>query len=100
MNAASDLGSYQSRLRRLLESAKSRKDQAEDFCRQPSSRRTNKRLKQADRKMSKVGQTLRSLGARRTVPDLLRTELLAAADAVRADLRTLRRTVRCPDDAP
>jgi trimeric autotransporter adhesin len=99
VNAAADLGSFQSRLPRLLESAKVRKDQAEDFCREPDSRRTSKRLKQADRKMSKVGQTLRSLRARRTLPDLLRRELLEAAIAVRADLRTLRRAVGCPNDA-
>jgi titin len=99
VNAAADLGSFQARLRRQLERAKGRKDQAEAFCREPDAHRTNQRLKQAFQQVSKVGQTLRSLRARRTLPDALRAELLEQAERVRNDLRTLRRNVRCPDDA-
>jgi parallel beta-helix repeat protein len=99
VNAATDLGTIQPRLRSLLEGAKARKDEAEGFCREPDPRRTNKRLKQSDRKVVKIGQTLRSLRARKTLPDPLRTDLLAAADAIRGDLRALRQAVSCPDDA-
>ena len=96
--AAPDLGSFQDKLRRQLESAKQRKEQAEDACGEPNARRTNTRLKQAIRKMIQVMHTLRSLRAKKSLPDALRAELLEAADGVRADLRTLRRAVHCPDD--
>lgn len=99
MNAASNLGSFQARLRRLLERAKERKEQAEGSCRQPDPRRTNKLLKQGHRKMTKTVQTLRSLRARKSLPSALREELLEAANGLRVDFRTLRARVRCPDDA-
>jgi hypothetical protein len=99
VTAATDLGSFQTRLRSLLESAKLRKEQAEGFCREPDARRAKQRLKQAMRKTIKVVATLRSLRARKNLPTALREELIQATDGVRVDLRTLRRAVRCPDDA-
>jgi hypothetical protein len=98
VTAASDLASLQSRLLRLLESAKERKEEAEDSCREPDPRRTRKLLKEAARKMIKVVQTLRSRRARNSLSTTLREALLELASGVRVDMSTLRGRVRCPDD--
>jgi hypothetical protein len=98
--AASDLGSYQDKLRRQLERAKAKKEEAEGLCREPDLRHTKKRLQQSGRWVDKVGRTLRAVRARKTLPPARRVELLAAADGIRADLRTLGGRVRCPADAP
>lgn len=99
VTAASDLGALQPRLQRLLEKAKERKEQAESACLEVDPRSTKKRLKQAIRKLIEVERTLRTRRARKTIPDALREALLAVADGLRLDLRTLRGAVRCPDDA-
>jgi hypothetical protein len=83
----------------MLERAKERKEQAEGSCREPDLRRTKQFLKQAIRQMIKVVHTLRSLRARKSLPQAVREQLFEAADGVRVDLRTLRGGVRCPDDA-
>jgi hypothetical protein len=98
VTAAPDLESFETRLRRQLESAKERKERAEDFCRDPNLRRTKTNLKYATRAMLSVVRTLRSRRARKSLPNVLRDELLQAADGIRGDLRTLRGGVRCPDD--
>ena len=99
MDAASDLGPFQDKLRRTLERAKERKEQAETLCQEPDLRRAKKRLKQAGQQMTKVGRTLRSLRARKSLPPARREALLATADGIRRDLRALGGSVRCPDDA-
>jgi hypothetical protein len=99
VNAAPDLGTLQARLRELVELAKDRKEQAEDACREPDSHDTKKQLKKAGRKVNAVLHILRSRRARKFLPPMLREELLATADAIRGDLQTLKREVRCPDDA-
>jgi parallel beta-helix repeat protein len=97
--AASDLGSYQDKLRRLLERAKAKKEEAEGLCGEPDLRHAKKRIQQSGRWVEKVGRTLRAVRARKNLPPARRAELLAAADGIRADLRTLGGRVRCPDDA-
>jgi hypothetical protein len=99
VSAATDLGSFQDKLRRTLEAAKARKEQAEALCREPDLRRAKKRLKQGGQQMTKVGRTLRSLRARKSLPPARREALLATANGIRLDLRTLGGAVRCPDDA-
>jgi hypothetical protein len=96
VTAASDLGSFQNRLLRLLEKAKERKEEAEASCREADRRRTKNLLKQAKRKMITAVRTLRSRRARRSLPPVLREELLGVTDAVRGDLGTLRGAVQCP----
>jgi hypothetical protein len=99
VGAASDLGALRPRLLGLLEKAKERKELAEASCLEPDVRGAKKHLKRAIRKMIEVVRTLRSRRARKSLPDALREELLAAAEGVRDDLRTLKQAVRCPDDA-
>ncbi|HXJ33948.1 MAG TPA: right-handed parallel beta-helix repeat-containing protein [Candidatus Eisenbacteria bacterium] len=97
--AASDLGSFQGRLRRLLEKAKEHEEQAEESCRTPDTRRSRKLLKQAFRDTMKVTQALRSLRARKSLAPTLRGQLLEAANGIQADLRRLKLGVHCPQDA-
>jgi hypothetical protein len=97
--AATDPSPLQTRLLRLLGKAKERKEQAEGACLEPDVRGTKQRLKKAIRKTIEVTRTLRSRRARRSLEDALRDELLAAVEGLRADLRTLKQAVRCPDDA-
>jgi parallel beta-helix repeat protein len=99
VSTASDLGSYQDKLRRLLERAKAKKEEAEGLCLEPDLRHAKKRIQQSGRWADKVGRTLRTVRARKTLPPARRTDLLAVADGIRADLRTLGGRVRCPDDA-
>ncbi len=48
--------------------------------------------------LTRFHRTLRSRRAR-LIPPALVIDLLATADALRADLQALRRTVACPEDA-
>ena len=89
MVTASDVGSYQDKLRRLLERAKAKKEEAEGLCSEPDLRHAKKRLQQSGRWVDKVGRTLSAVRARKTLPPARRVELLAATDGMRADLRTL-----------
>ena len=101
VNAAAGLQQQlQAKLRRQLESARDRKEEAEEACREPNAKRTDRRLKQSGQRMTQLGRTLRSLRARKSIPSALRDSLRQAAESVRSDLRTLREQVRCPEDAP
>jgi hypothetical protein len=99
VSAASDLATFQNRLRNLLTRAKERKERAEAACRENDRRHTGNFLKQSLRKTTKVAQALRARRARKVLSSALREELLQAVDGVQGDLRLLRGSVRCPDDA-
>jgi len=71
----------------------------ESLCSSSAAKYARRHLTQAIRKMIQYGQRLRSKPARRSMPSELRTELMAAGDAIETDLRSLRGKLRCPDDA-
>ncbi len=100
VSASNELGAQQTKLRQQLEKAQQGVQQAEAFCRAPKRGRTKSRLAEAIREMTRVSRTLRSHRAKKSIPPVLRDGLLEAADGLHADLRALKRGVRCPDDAP
>jgi len=71
----------------------------ESLCSSSAAKYARRHLTQAIRKMIQYGQRLGSKPARRSMPSELRTELMAAGDAIETDLRSLRGNLRCPDDA-
>ena len=93
-------GRLQTRLLEFLARAKERKEAAEAACLEPDLRRTRKLLNQARIKTVEVGRKLRSRQAKKSIPKELRDALREALGGVRLDLRTLKRDVVCPDDAP
>jgi hypothetical protein len=99
VTAASDLGPLQTKLEHQFAKAKERKEGSEARCREPNLRRAKSELAKAIRKMIQIEQTLRSRQAKKSIPKAEREALLAAADGVRTDLRTLRGALRCPADA-
>jgi hypothetical protein len=54
---------------------------------------------QAAKRLQQYVRRLRRRAAQRTIPALLRAELLDAGDALRSDVKTLRTTLVCPGDA-
>jgi hypothetical protein len=99
VGGATELGALQAALADRLAKTAAREDAAETRCRQASRRRTRKALRAVSAQLTRFHRTLRSRRAR-LIPPALVIDLLATADALRADLRALRRTVACPGDAP
>jgi len=99
VNASSQLGSFQTRIRQQVEKAKSRKEDAEARCRAGDDRHTKSGLAKAIRKMIQLKHALGSPHARKTIPQAVRDGLRAEATAIQNDLRTLKGSVRCPEDA-
>jgi hypothetical protein len=95
----SGLASLRSKLLDQLEKAKTHKEQAALLCRQANERRTRNALRPAIDKMLQFERTLRSRKARAVSADVIGA-LRTAAAAIRADMRTLQGSLRCPDDAP
>ena len=80
-----------------LGKAKERKELAESLCADGKARQPKARLKQVVRQLTQYSHRLRARPARR-VPAEIREPLAEAADAIRADARTLQGALRCPDD--
>jgi hypothetical protein len=97
---STDLGGpRQARISNSLAKAKLRKEGAEAKCTGLKTPSVKGQLAKAVLRIVGVKKTLGLPGARREVPPALRDALLATLNALQADLRTLRRNVRCPDDA-
>lgn len=97
--ASSELGApRQARILNALSKAKLRKEGAEEKCSASKPQLVRGQLVKAVMRIIGVKVTLSLPGARREVPAALRGELLATLNALQADMRTLRRNARCPDD--
>ncbi len=99
IRSSTDIGRQQGPLVDQLTKAAARKENGESLCRSSDAKHARRRLKQAIRKMTQYGQRLRSRTSRRSMPAELQAELIAAGDAIKTDLRSLRGMLRCPDDA-
>jgi CSLREA domain-containing protein len=95
VEAASDLGVLQAKLYDQLQKAKTHEEHAEIVCRKASNRRTRKALRPAINKLRRFVGTLRSREAR-SFPATIVDTLSAAAGAIHADMRALRRSLECP----
>jgi hypothetical protein len=68
---------------------------AEAECMQGVEKAAKSRLNLAQRSLTWFAHRLRSLNARKSVPDAGRVPLVEKADAIRDDVRTLRRVLVC-----
>jgi hypothetical protein len=96
IQGATGIARQQAQLVDQLTKAKEREDAAEGLCRSADTKHARTRLKQAIRTMIQYEQRLRSNTGRRLIPSALGAELIAAGEAIRADLKTLRDALRCP----
>ena len=98
--ASADLGApRQTRLSNTLAKAKLRKEGAEARCLESKLPAVKGQMTKAALRVVGAKKTLGQTAARRNVPPALREELVGLLEGLQADLRTLRRNVRCPDDA-
>ena len=98
--ASPDLGApRQEKISKSLSKAKLRKEGAETKCTESKVQGVKGQLAKAVLRIVGVKKTLGQPAARREVPAALRDELTATLDGLQGDLRTLRKNVRCPDDA-
>jgi hypothetical protein len=97
--ASPELGASQSRISKALAKAKLRKEGAETKCSAAKLLSVKGQLAKAVLRLVGVKTALGQPAARREIPAALRDELTATLNGLQADLRTLRKSVRCPDDA-
>ena len=97
--AATELGApRQGRISSNLTKAKLRTEGAEARCAESKTRMVKGHLVKAILRVAGSRVLLGQSAARNTVPAPLREALVAELNGLQADLRTLRRTVHCPDD--
>jgi hypothetical protein len=94
------LGDYQQKLPPSLAGAAARLHEAADSCGSGDAKRAGKKIKNTAHGLVQYGHRLSGRRAHRRLPATLRKELVARGNAIRADVTTLRRALRCPEDAP
>ena len=99
VNAESGLGAFQPKLAATLTKARDRTVQARDFCCDADGKHARQRLKQVLRQVIQYAHRLSGHPARKKLDPTLRTELLAPAEPLETDLRSLRNALGCPTDA-
>lgn len=100
VEAESQLGQkFKKALRKRARKAKQLKEKAEARCLKGKRRSARRLLRGSARRVIGFRHILRSLRGRKNIPADVRERLLAAADPLRKDLGSKRKTVRCPDDA-
>jgi hypothetical protein len=99
VNATSGLGTFAPKLMQNLGKAKDDGEAGARFCAASDLKHTRQQLKEAIRALIDYVHRLNGHAARKKVPGL-RQELVAAGEPIEADLKSLKRTVHCPADAP
>jgi hypothetical protein len=94
--AAPQLGNLQAKLGRDAQTATQRTDAAESACAGGGTKTARKHLKIAIRNLIEFSHALRTTRAKHRVPEGVRTPLVQAADAIKADGQTLRGSLACP----
>ena len=97
--AESALNDLRGKLLAKLAKAKQRTELANAGCGQGQTRKPSTRLKQVRRRLIGYAHQLRSLATRHAVPAAFREPLAQSAAAISTDAETLRKALRCPDDA-
>src|SRR5262249_1525264 len=98
--AESNLGASGPKLVQNLSKAKDAEEAGASACAASNLKGARQRLKQADGAMWQDAHHLQTLRARKRLPGALRTDLLAAGNPIKDDVKSLKRTVQCPADAP
>jgi 6-phosphogluconolactonase (cycloisomerase 2 family) len=93
------LGRLRSKAHRAVGAAVDRVFAAHGICSFGKEKRTRKRLARARVQLVRYVRRLRGRAAQKAVPAAVREPFAAAADAIGADVRALRRLVACPIDA-
>jgi predicted outer membrane repeat protein len=100
VNAATGLGSFQSKLATKLNKLLAHTREAIDACHGGKGKRANARLKKLVAGLSAYSHGLAGRAARKKLEPDVRASFLAAGEAIKADAQALRGTLACPDDAP
>lgn len=90
------LGSFQSKLAKSLDTARSRAEDAQSLCDAKNAKKAKKRLQEAGKAVSQYVHRLAGLPARKKLDGTLRTDFLQAGQAIGPDLSSLRAHVQCP----
>ncbi|HYV58472.1 MAG TPA: hypothetical protein VFA62_00220 [Acidimicrobiia bacterium] len=96
----SDLGDSGPKLVQNLSNAKTAEEAGGSACAASDLKHAHQGLKQAIRNMIEYAHHLQTPRARKKLPDVPRTDLLAAGNPIADDAKSLKRTVQCPADAP
>jgi hypothetical protein len=99
LDAEPGLGTFGPNLVKNVQTAKARKLDAEGFCRASNAKKVEKQLQQSAKALTQYAHRLNGLSARKKIASL-RHRFLDEAAPIQSDLKTLRGSVRCPDDAP
>lgn len=91
------LGKLQTKLDRAAGRARDREQMAAEACGTGSTRTAKRRLKKVVRKLIQFSHRLRSAGARKKVPEEVRTPLIDAASGIQTDAQQLRGSLDCTD---
>ena len=100
VNGQAGLANIGPKLVAVLQKALDRTREAGAFCRDGDTKPMRQRLKQATRALIQYRHLLQTRSARRKLDPAVRSELVAAGEPIKADLKTLRGAASCPDDAP
>src|SRR5262249_53750613 len=98
--AAEPLGALAPKLMHSLETAKTKKVDAEGLCRESNLKKTKKRLQQVARALGQFLHRLSALAARKKLDPTLRGSLLDDGRPIQTNVKSLRDGVSCPGDAP
>jgi hypothetical protein len=96
VDGESGLGSFQSKLAKNLDTARSRTDEGRTLCEASNVKKTKKRLQQAGKALTQYAHRLSGLPARKKLDATLRADFLQAGKAIAPDVTTLRAQVQCP----
>ena len=96
----SDLGTSGPKLVQNLSKAKAAEEAGASACAASDLKHARQGLKEAIRDMIEYAHHLQTLRARKKLPGALRTDLLDAGNPITDDVKSLKRTVQCPADAP
>jgi hypothetical protein len=100
VDASPELGTpRQAKISASLAKAKLRKEGAEAKCAESKTPAVKGQLAKAAVRIVGVKKRLGQTSARRQVPEGLRAELTETLNGLQTDVRALRKSVRCPDDA-
>ena len=100
VNDASGLGTYQAKLAKNVNKARSRATDGGTVCGQSNVKKTKKRLQQTAKAMSQFVHRLNGGAAKRKLDATLRQTFVTAGTNVQNDVNAFRATVACPQDAP
>ena len=96
----SALGGMATKLSNALDKADSNVNLGGEQCDEGNAKTAGKRLKKASRRMIQYGHRLRSLKARKTIPDEVRMPLVDEGSAIQQDLEALKKGLVCPPASP